>query len=65
MTNNKVKIFLLPWLISLAQAFFTIGVLAMLFPNDKLWLATLPIASGSFLAAVGYNIYELIVSNKK
>ena len=65
MTNNKVKIFLLPWLISLFQAVLTIGVLAMLFPNDKLWLAALPIASGSFLAAGGYNIYELIVSNKK
>ena len=65
MQKFKLKTFLLPWAVSLVLSACTIGVLAMLFPNDKLWLAALPIASGSFLAAVGYNIYELIVSNKK
>lgn len=65
MTIYKVKIFILPWVISLSLSACTIVILTMFFPAEKLWLAALPIASGSFLAAVGYNIYEMIVSNKK
>jgi len=65
MTIYKVKIFILPWIISLSLSACTIAILTMFFPTEKLWLAAVPIVSGSFLAAVGYNIYELIVSNKK
>ena len=64
MTNRKVKTFLLPWVISLLLSACTIIILVMFFPVDKLWLATLPIVSGSVLSSIGYNIYELIISNK-
>lgn len=65
MTNNKAKTFLLPWIISLTLSACTIVILTMFFPAGKLGLAAVPIVCGSFLAAVGYNIYELIFSNKK
>lgn len=65
MTIYKVKIFLLPWVISLVLSVCTIVILTMFFPAEKLWLAVLPIAGGSVLSSIGYNIYELIVSNKK
>ena len=65
MQKFKLKIFLLPWAVSLVLSACTIGVLTMFFPMDKLWLPALPVFCGSCIAAAGYNVYELIVLKKK
>ena len=65
MQKIKLKIFLLPWAISLVLSAGTIGVLTMFFPMDKLWLTALSIFCGSCIAAASYNVYELIVLKKK
>ena len=59
MSNSNIKTFLLPWLVSLSFSVCAIGILALVFPMDKLWIPALPIFSGSFVSAVGYNVYEL------
>lgn len=65
MTNYKIKIFLLPWLVILLLCVTSMVIIYLFEGTEKARAIWWIVPTGGILAGVLYNIYQKIVLNKK
>lgn len=65
MTKQNTRIVVLPWFIALILCGSVLAILSLFLDTEKLKIAWLVVPAGGFIAALSYNIFQMIVSLNK
>lgn len=64
MTKQNARIVALPWFIALILCGSVMAILPLFLDTGKLRLAWMVVPAGGFIAALSYNIFQMIVFHK-